>query len=153
MNVVRLDSAKLLASLKEQQLWMRERGTDLEGYVKHYGSIEDEEHHGDGGEAIWRADDNRRLELEAQMRVLRGTPLGFYDEYVASYLVGEVRHFMTDPRQEDATDPRAARGYKSPELARAAAKRQYHKSVNAGPRRGFVQRHDLAQEFDPEEDS
>ena len=41
--------------LYEQQ-WLSEHGGDLAGYVRRYGSADDERHYGDGGEAIYAAD-------------------------------------------------------------------------------------------------
>lgn len=45
-----------LDRVNEQEEWIEECGGDLEGYVRKYGSINDPEHYGDGGEAIYQAD-------------------------------------------------------------------------------------------------
>lgn len=42
--------------LASQRQWIEEHGGCKSGYIAHYGSVEDEEHYGDGGEAIWAAD-------------------------------------------------------------------------------------------------
>lgn len=47
---------KALDRLLDQVAWVEEHGGDLEGYVDRYGSIADEDHAGDGGEAIYAAD-------------------------------------------------------------------------------------------------
>ena len=48
---------KTLAQLiAEQEDWIAAHGGDLAGYVERYGSKDDPEHYGDGGEAIYKAD-------------------------------------------------------------------------------------------------
>jgi hypothetical protein len=42
--------------LHAQEEWVAEHGGTLEAYVKRYGSITDEHHYGNGGEAIFAAD-------------------------------------------------------------------------------------------------
>ena len=36
--------------------WFLDHGSSLHAYVERYGSVDDEEHYGDGGEAIYKAD-------------------------------------------------------------------------------------------------
>lgn len=40
----------------DQAIWIRDHGGNLAGYVERYGSKDDPEHYGDGGEAIYAAD-------------------------------------------------------------------------------------------------
>lgn len=44
------------ANVANQRAWIAQCGGDLAGYIAHYGSVDDPEHYGDGGEAIYRAD-------------------------------------------------------------------------------------------------
>lgn len=46
------------AKVKSQELWIDERGGTLQGYIETYGSQNDPEHYGDGGEKIYQADLN-----------------------------------------------------------------------------------------------
>ena len=39
-----------------QRKWFRDHGSSLYAYVERYGSIDDEEYYGQGGEAIYKAD-------------------------------------------------------------------------------------------------
>lgn len=50
-------------SVAEQVQWIAEHGGSLAGYVERYGSANDAEHHGDGGEAIYFADLNELARL------------------------------------------------------------------------------------------
>ena len=43
--------------LEVQEVWMAQAGGNLLGYLLHYGSINDPDHSGDGGEAIYAADE------------------------------------------------------------------------------------------------
>ena len=46
-----------VAKLVEEQIrWIEEHGGNLEGYVKRYGSKDEHDHYGQGGEAIYEAD-------------------------------------------------------------------------------------------------
>lgn len=58
---------KLLRRIAEQEEWIRGCGGTLSGYVARYGSRRDEEHAGDGGEAIFAADKAALDELLAQL--------------------------------------------------------------------------------------
>lgn len=42
--------------IDEQKRWIEEHGGDLAGYIARYGSKDDPDHYGDGGEAIYAAD-------------------------------------------------------------------------------------------------
>ena len=55
---------KLERAIGEQQNWIEEHGSTLPGYVERYGSADDPQHYGNGGEAIYEADvaELRRLE-------------------------------------------------------------------------------------------
>lgn len=71
--------------IQHEKEWMESRGGDLNGYIKFYGSKNDPDHYGGGGEAIYAADLavlntlKRRLvgalrtELEAAERDLRSS--------------------------------------------------------------------------------
>ena len=39
-----------------QRTWFQDRGSSLYAYVERYGSADDEEYYGSGGEAIYKAD-------------------------------------------------------------------------------------------------
>lgn len=52
--------------IQEQESWIEEHGRDLAGYIERYGSKDDPQHYGDGGEAIYKAD-------VAALRGLRGS--------------------------------------------------------------------------------
>lgn len=47
---------KARKEFEAHQRWLREHGHDVAGYVERYGSKDDPEHYGDGGEAIYAAD-------------------------------------------------------------------------------------------------
>jgi hypothetical protein len=61
-----------LALLVEQQAWINEHGGNLAGYTELYGSINDDEHHGDGAEAIYAADVQELRVRESKVWALRG---------------------------------------------------------------------------------
>lgn len=44
------------ASIAWQRQWIADHGSDLDGYVARYGAADSEIRHGDGGEAIFAAD-------------------------------------------------------------------------------------------------
>jgi hypothetical protein len=50
----------------QQKDWIARCGGDLEGYIANYGSVHDEQHSGDGGEAIYAADIAYLRQLEAR---------------------------------------------------------------------------------------
>jgi hypothetical protein len=55
-NFTQPDFTQLDVAMAEQEDWIRDHGGDLAGYVKRYGSKDDPNHFGDGGEAIFEAD-------------------------------------------------------------------------------------------------
>jgi hypothetical protein len=59
-----------------QKQWIERCGGDLSGYVANYGSVSDENHSGDGGEAIYAADIAvlRQYEARAEHERQRGEP-------------------------------------------------------------------------------
>lgn len=61
---------RALAAVHEQSKWIEECGGSLPGYILRYGSKEDPEHYGDGGEAIWAADYAELQKREARVREL-----------------------------------------------------------------------------------
>lgn len=59
----------LLKAIREQELWIKDHGGSRAGYIARYGSVNDPEHYGDGGEAIFEADYNELVRLrEAEAR-------------------------------------------------------------------------------------
>jgi len=46
----------VIDQLVDQQRWIEEHGGTLAGYVARYGSKDDPDHYGNGGEAIYAAD-------------------------------------------------------------------------------------------------
>lgn len=50
-------------AIAAQHRWIDAQGYDLAGYVAHYGSVNDPQHHGNGGEAIYAADLARLVRL------------------------------------------------------------------------------------------
>lgn len=48
-----IDRARAIA---DQQDWIEDHGGDVHGYVLNYGSVNDADHYGLGGEAIYAAD-------------------------------------------------------------------------------------------------
>jgi hypothetical protein len=63
--------------LAEERAWMAQCGGTLAGYIERYGSLEDPDHHGDGGEAIYAADLAAVQRWERELALLTGnaTPL------------------------------------------------------------------------------
>lgn len=59
--------SKLIRLIAEQRKWIEEHGENLAGYVARYGSTDEPEHHGDGGEAIFHADRMELVRLEKQL--------------------------------------------------------------------------------------
>ena len=59
--------ARVARWIADQRQWIETHGATLSGYVARYGSAEDPEKYGDGGEAIYAADlaELRRLEAMA----------------------------------------------------------------------------------------
>jgi hypothetical protein len=54
-------------AISEQRQWIADHGSTIYGYVQRYGSVDDPEHYGDGGEAIFHADNdalNRLLDAK-----------------------------------------------------------------------------------------
>jgi hypothetical protein len=56
MPAKHLKVAVLDVQIAEQEEWILEHGSDEAGYVKRYGSKYNENHFGNGGEAIYAAD-------------------------------------------------------------------------------------------------
>jgi len=52
-------------NLLEQALWIEDHGLTLSGYVARYGSKNDPEHYGNGGEAIYAADADELMRRRA----------------------------------------------------------------------------------------
>ena len=50
--------------IDEQRKWIDEHGGNMAAYVARYGSVDDPNHSGDGGEAIFRADAQALRDLE-----------------------------------------------------------------------------------------
>lgn len=60
-------AARMEREISEHKAWMVHCGGTLEGYVKNYGSKEDPDHGGDGGEAIYKADLEHLARLEVEL--------------------------------------------------------------------------------------
>lgn len=56
--------------VREEREWMEKCGGTREGYIAKYGSKDDPEHSGEGGEAIYVADLGVLLKAEANLRAL-----------------------------------------------------------------------------------
>lgn len=54
---------ELRGQIVEQQKWIAEHGGNLSGYVARYGSANDPEHYGSGGESIFAADLSHLVEV------------------------------------------------------------------------------------------
>jgi hypothetical protein len=57
---------RAIARLTEERRWMSEHGDNLGAYILRYGSKNDPEHYGNGGEAIYAADKAKMDEAEAE---------------------------------------------------------------------------------------
>lgn len=68
MRAPRLRKQSLAQQIADQRKWIDEHGSNLAGYVARYGSRNDAEHYGDGGEAIYAADTEALRRLEAKQR-------------------------------------------------------------------------------------
>jgi len=53
--------------VQEQEQWIQQHGGDRGGYIARYGSVNDPDHYGDGGELIYAADVQRLREAEAHL--------------------------------------------------------------------------------------
>jgi hypothetical protein len=62
--------ALLLEAVQAQQAWMTEHGGTRSGYIARYGSVDNSNHYGNGGDAIFDADN-----AELQQRIAR------YEQY------------------------------------------------------------------------
>ncbi len=66
---------RAIARLNTERQWMREHGDTEAAYIERYGSKDDPEHYGDGGEAIYAADkavlDRAEAEALAATRAAR----------------------------------------------------------------------------------
>jgi hypothetical protein len=66
-----MDRAEIAqARLFAQEEWMASHGGSLEAYIARYGSVNDEVHYGNGGEAIYDAD---KAELDKARREVAGS--------------------------------------------------------------------------------
>lgn len=64
--------ASLRSQIAEQRRWMEQCGGNLAGYIMNYGSKDDAEHSGNGGEAIYAADANALGQLVSEYEQLTG---------------------------------------------------------------------------------
>jgi hypothetical protein len=64
----RIEKKSLGQQIAEQQDWIAAHGGDLIGYVARYGSKDDAQHYGDGGELIYAADLAALRRLEGARR-------------------------------------------------------------------------------------
>lgn len=70
-SAVKAAEENLSKRVEEQQDWMLDHGNNLAGYVKHYGSIDNDEYYGEGGEAIFFADFEELLLREAALEAFK----------------------------------------------------------------------------------
>ena len=82
-----------------QQKWIKEHGETKLGYIERYGSVHDEKHYGNGGEAIYEADTAALARLLAQEMNLEnrqpGTPVDRTDLVTAiSARLAEIHEEM-----------------------------------------------------------
>ena len=68
-------SEHLAQEIVDQERWLIDRGASREGYVEYYGSRNDPEHYGEGGEAIFLADVECYAKLQALYQKMTGRPL------------------------------------------------------------------------------
>jgi hypothetical protein len=68
MAKTRAPRKTLAQMIQEQEDWIKAHGGDLAGYVARYGSADDPDHYGDGGEAIYKADTDALKTLQARRR-------------------------------------------------------------------------------------
>lgn len=77
-----------------QRQWMAEHGENLAGYVAHYGSKDDADYFGDGGEAIYAADLahlNRLVDQHTRLRTTQDRRNAPPDLATVHTLVGALR--------------------------------------------------------------
>jgi hypothetical protein len=70
----------LTQELKSQQAWIRGHGGGKRGYVARYGSVNDPEHYGTGGEAIYEADLAQLEKLADRLGIAMGTATAMFEE-------------------------------------------------------------------------
>lgn len=64
---------KLRHRVQDERKWIKDHGGNLTAYIARYGSKDDPEHYGDGGEAIYAADVAALLRAETELeRAERG---------------------------------------------------------------------------------
>jgi hypothetical protein len=59
---------KYVQMMQDQLKWIADHGNTLSGYVERYGSKNDPDHYGDGGEAIYKADIGELMRIERLRR-------------------------------------------------------------------------------------
>lgn len=64
--------ANLTRQIAEQRKWIDHCGGTLAGYILRYGSKNDAQHLGDGGEAIYKADTDYLARLRDELSALTG---------------------------------------------------------------------------------
>jgi hypothetical protein len=63
---------KLELRIREERHWIDQHGGNLPGYISRYGSADEPNHSGDGGELIYRADVACLSRLESEYEQLTG---------------------------------------------------------------------------------
>jgi hypothetical protein len=63
---------KLELRIREERHWIDQHGGNLVGYISRYGSADEPNHSGDGGELIYRADVACLSRLESEYEQLTG---------------------------------------------------------------------------------
>jgi hypothetical protein len=63
--------AKAQQRVAEQRKWIEQCGGSLSGYILRYGAADDPNKSGDGGQAIWNADEGELQKLLSELRTLQ----------------------------------------------------------------------------------
>ena len=71
---------ELKAEIEKQKKWLKDHGSTLEAYVERYGDPDLDYCYGGGGTAIWRADRNALIKLEAALELREADAAAPVDE-------------------------------------------------------------------------
>lgn len=97
---------RLQHELTEQEAWVKKCGGNLLGYIQNYGSKDEPDHSGDGGEAIYAADMNHLNALREQLATASlkaPKPLKNLAVSVALRELKSLAHPDTDPESGHGT--------------------------------------------------
>jgi hypothetical protein len=71
-RIMRKRIERLEMRIREERHWIDQHGGNLAGYIARYGSKDDADHLGDGGELIYRADAAALSRCESEYEALTG---------------------------------------------------------------------------------